>query len=143
MANDSSRKGKARTARPITGESSEKKRSSSTACHLRVGGRGTVTALFVTPGAAGRKSLPARYRSRATVFGCRADRGAAYSTFEGIVRIRLCVGRIANPSYRRGVAMHRGGCHRGDHPAIGRRELLQVGGLSLVGAGLADLLRLE
>src|SRR5213593_1990069 len=39
--------------------------------------------------------------------------------------------------------MHRSGCQRGDHPAIGRRELLQVGGLSLIGAGLGDLLRLE
>ena len=39
--------------------------------------------------------------------------------------------------------MHRSGCRREDHPPIGRRELLQVGGISLVGAGLADLLRLE
>ncbi|MFO0917139.1 MAG: DUF1501 domain-containing protein [Planctomycetaceae bacterium] len=39
--------------------------------------------------------------------------------------------------------MRRHGCHRHDHPAIGRRELLQVGGLSLFGAGLADLSRLE
>ncbi len=39
--------------------------------------------------------------------------------------------------------MHRRGCQREDHPAIGRRELLQVGGLSLFGAGLSDLLRLE
>jgi hypothetical protein len=39
--------------------------------------------------------------------------------------------------------MHRFGCHRSDHPAIGRRHLLQAGGLSLIGIGLADLLRLE
>ena len=39
--------------------------------------------------------------------------------------------------------MHRAGCRREDHPAIGRRHLLQVGGLSLLGTGLADLLRLE
>src|SRR4051812_29178872 len=39
--------------------------------------------------------------------------------------------------------MHRTGCLRSDHPAIGRRELLQVGGISLLGTGLADLLRLE
>src|SRR5262245_61285663 len=39
--------------------------------------------------------------------------------------------------------MHRTGCERSDHPHIGRRELLQVGGLSLLGAGLSDLLRLE
>lgn len=39
--------------------------------------------------------------------------------------------------------MHRFGCQPGDHPALGRRELLQVGGLGLLGTGLADLLRLE
>src|SRR5262245_13804648 len=39
--------------------------------------------------------------------------------------------------------MHRLGCTRSDHPQIGRRRLLEVGGLSLVGMGLADLLRLE
>lgn len=39
--------------------------------------------------------------------------------------------------------MHQHGCCPGDHPAIGRRELLRVGGLSLFGTGLADLLRLE
>src|SRR5689334_14673012 len=39
--------------------------------------------------------------------------------------------------------MHRTGCDRGDHPLPGRRELLQAGGLSLIGAGLSDLLRLE
>jgi hypothetical protein len=39
--------------------------------------------------------------------------------------------------------MHRQGCDRTDHPHIGRRELLQVGGMSLIGAGLSDLLRLE
>ena len=38
---------------------------------------------------------------------------------------------------------HRLGCCRTDHPAVGRRELLQVGSLSLLGTGLADLLRLE
>ena len=35
------------------------------------------------------------------------------------------------------------GCRTEDHPQVGRRELLQVGGLSLVGMGLGDLLRLE
>lgn len=39
--------------------------------------------------------------------------------------------------------MHRAGCCRSDHPSIGRRDLLQVGGLSLFGVGLADLLRME
>lgn len=39
--------------------------------------------------------------------------------------------------------MHRAGCCRTDHPQIGRRELLHVGGLSLFGAGLSHLLRLE
>src|SRR5262245_40268676 len=39
--------------------------------------------------------------------------------------------------------MHRAGCRPEDHPAIGRRHLLQVGGLGLIGTGLADLLRLE
>lgn len=38
---------------------------------------------------------------------------------------------------------HRTGCCRADHPSIGRRDLLQVGGLSLFGMGLADLLRME
>ncbi|HLN28717.1 MAG TPA: DUF1501 domain-containing protein [Gemmataceae bacterium] len=35
------------------------------------------------------------------------------------------------------------GCHRADHPNIGRRELIQVGALSLFGLGLSDLLRLR
>ena len=39
--------------------------------------------------------------------------------------------------------MHRFGCRHEDHPQLGRRELLQVGGMSLVGLGFADLLRLE
>lgn len=39
--------------------------------------------------------------------------------------------------------MHRAGCDRSEHPRIGRRELLQVGALGLLGTGLADLLRLE
>src|SRR5438552_2186746 len=39
--------------------------------------------------------------------------------------------------------MHRSGCRKEDHPHIGRRELLQAGALSLLGAGLPDLLRLE
>lgn len=38
---------------------------------------------------------------------------------------------------------HRLGCNHTDHPRIGRRELLQVGGMSLLGAGISDLLRLE
>lgn len=39
--------------------------------------------------------------------------------------------------------MHRSGCQRVDHPQIGRRELLQAGGIGLLGTGLSDLLRLE
>jgi len=39
--------------------------------------------------------------------------------------------------------MHRSGCNREEHPHLGRRELLQVGGLTLLGTGLADLLHLE
>ncbi len=38
---------------------------------------------------------------------------------------------------------HRWGCCHDDHPRIGRRELIQAGSLSLLGSGLADLLRLE
>ncbi len=37
----------------------------------------------------------------------------------------------------------RHGCRSEDHPRIARRDLLQVGGMSLVGMGLSDLLRLE
>jgi hypothetical protein len=39
--------------------------------------------------------------------------------------------------------MHRVGCQRTDHPQIGRRDLLQAGGLGLLGMGLGDLLQLE
>ena len=39
--------------------------------------------------------------------------------------------------------MRRIGCRREDHPRIGRRDLLQIGGLGLFGMGLSDLLRLE
>ncbi len=39
--------------------------------------------------------------------------------------------------------MNRPGCRHEDHHPIGRRELLRAGALSLFGAGLADLLRLE
>jgi len=39
--------------------------------------------------------------------------------------------------------MHRLGCRSEDHPQIGRRQLLEVGGMSLVGMGLGDLLRME
>lgn len=42
-----------------------------------------------------------------------------------------------------GERHHRAGCRRGDHPQIGRRELLQAGGLTLLGTGLDDVLRLE
>ena len=38
---------------------------------------------------------------------------------------------------------HRAGCVRSDHPNIGRRRLLEAGGLSLFGLGMSDLLRLE
>lgn len=41
------------------------------------------------------------------------------------------------------VPAHRVGCRVDDHPRIGRRDLLQVGGLGLVGFGLSDLLRLQ
>jgi len=40
-------------------------------------------------------------------------------------------------------SLHRTGCHHADHPPLGRRKLLQIGGMSLVGMGLSDLLRLE
>src|SRR5215471_1918621 len=39
--------------------------------------------------------------------------------------------------------MHRRGCRKKDHPQLGRRELLQAGAVTLLGTGLADLLRLE
>ncbi len=39
--------------------------------------------------------------------------------------------------------MQRNGCQPQDHPILGRRELLHVGGLSLLGVGLSDLFRLE
>src|ERR1017187_7921557 len=39
--------------------------------------------------------------------------------------------------------MHRHGCNPAEHPRLDRRQLLQVGGMALFGAGLADLLRLE
>jgi hypothetical protein len=39
--------------------------------------------------------------------------------------------------------MRRAGCRHTDHPAIGRRQLLEIGGLSLIGTGLSDVLRLE
>ena len=35
------------------------------------------------------------------------------------------------------------GCRPADHPQVDRREFLRAGGLSLLGLGLADLLRLE
>src|SRR5258705_5926997 len=38
---------------------------------------------------------------------------------------------------------HLSRCYFGDHPRIDRRQLLQFGGMSLIGVGLADLLRLE
>src|SRR5262245_21286505 len=39
--------------------------------------------------------------------------------------------------------MNQPGCRAEDHHPLGRRELLRAGALSLFGAGLADLLRLE
>lgn len=42
-----------------------------------------------------------------------------------------------------GRSTHRSGCCRADHPHVGRRDLLQIGGMSLVGMGLGDLLRME
>jgi hypothetical protein len=39
--------------------------------------------------------------------------------------------------------MARPGCRPDDHPRLDRRELLRVGGVSLLGAGMADLLRLQ
>jgi len=41
------------------------------------------------------------------------------------------------------LSKHRQGCRREDHPQVGRRDLLQVGSMGLVGMGLSDLLRLE
>ena len=41
-------------------------------------------------------------------------------------------------SGRRRLAMHRFGCHHDDHPRFGRRELLQAGGLGLLGVGSAS-----
>lgn len=38
---------------------------------------------------------------------------------------------------------HRAGCCRAEHPDIGRRRLLEAGGLSLLGLGMSDLLRAE
>jgi hypothetical protein len=38
---------------------------------------------------------------------------------------------------------HPPGCTPSDHPHLGRRTLVQAGGMSLLGTGLADLLRLE
>lgn len=38
---------------------------------------------------------------------------------------------------------HPTGCRPDDHPRLARRGLIQVGALGLLGAGLADLLRLE
>ena len=35
------------------------------------------------------------------------------------------------------------GCNTSDHALIGRRELLQAGGLSMLGMGMSDLLRME
>lgn len=35
------------------------------------------------------------------------------------------------------------GCRCEDHPVVGRRDILRVGGMSLIGMGLGDLLRLE
>ncbi len=43
---------------------------------------------------------------------------------------------------RRNLHPHHG-CRPEDHPRVARRGLLQVGGMSLLGASLADLLRLE
>src|SRR6267378_469639 len=39
--------------------------------------------------------------------------------------------------------MHPIGCHPKDHFPVSRRQLIQVGAVSLLGTGLADLLRLE
>jgi hypothetical protein len=39
--------------------------------------------------------------------------------------------------------VRRTGCDPSDHPLLGRRDLLQVGGVGLLGLGLPDLLRLE
>ncbi len=41
------------------------------------------------------------------------------------------------------MVKNRFGCRVEDHPQIARRSLLQVGGMSLIGMGLGDLLRLE
>src|SRR3954463_2421442 len=41
------------------------------------------------------------------------------------------------------ILMPNHGCRPADHPQVDRREFLRAGGLSLLGLGLADLLRLE
>ena len=41
------------------------------------------------------------------------------------------------------ILMPNHGCRPADHSQVDRREFLRVGGLSLLGLGLADLLRLE
>ena len=41
------------------------------------------------------------------------------------------------------MVKNRFGCRVDDHPQISRRSLLQVGGMSLIGMGLGDLLRME
>jgi hypothetical protein len=38
---------------------------------------------------------------------------------------------------------HRFGCNASEHPRIGRRRLIEAGGLALLGVGLGDLLRME
>src|SRR5262245_23474213 len=62
------------------------------------------------------------------------------SSFMCALRLETCALRLETCG---DSAMRRLGCNSHDHPAIGRRELLQVGALSLIGTGLTDLLRLE
>lgn len=38
---------------------------------------------------------------------------------------------------------HRNDCRTDDHPRLGRREILRIGGMGLLGTSLADLLKLE
>ena len=61
---------------------------------------------------------------------------------------RLRVGLVLNrpaawTEFGYAIFMRHPSCTPADHPAIGRRELLQAGGIGFLGTGLADLLRLE
>ena len=50
---------------------------------------------------------------------------------------------LAREALRMPSYAHRTGCRANEHPNLGRRSLIQAGGLALLGTGLEDLLRLE